>query len=346
MAIVKAIDFALSPILGPASSHILANSKALQDSPYIAENDARLRIFLAAFIFNLLVVWSACALFIALIDAKSFLLKLGVCGIVASYDVTLAWVWVPHQVIMNVIVPLGGVWAFVEGTKVQTMTARRLAAIGILFAASSLIYPLCVVWPPLLALGCATSASRWTDLEELRRIVMRWGIVLFAFLLPMLAWYLPIAIAGFSVSHEASLGQFSWIHQGYASGMLWKSVWESGVQFAEYLTFYLNVYGLFLAAAVVGIAITMGSRLGSRAVLSDPILCGALATTAVLLLFNFLQGYHRARILLFPLLLLALVGLRFLTRLRVESPALLFCGAVTTAQIFLILQAPHAISQE
>jgi hypothetical protein len=67
-----------------------------------------------------------------------------------------------------------------------------------------------------------------------------------------------------------------------------------------------------MIALAVAAGVTVRRLRPQLRVATDPVVLGALVTVALMLAFNFSQGYHQARLLMFPVLLAQVVLLRLL----------------------------------
>lgn len=299
-----AATIVLSPALVPASA-LLARRL-----PEIGA--AALPSYLAGVVLNGLVLALAAFWMVRLVEAREPLLAAGVAGLAASYDVTIAWLWVPHQIMLNVLVPVGGVVAWLGGRQAGRASPAAVARLGLATAAACLAYGYCLVWPLAFALGvAATSLERgaWPEPGEIVRALV-YGASAAG---PLILYFGAYWLAGRDVAYEAqSVGQFQWVAEAWRQGRLPGEAVARLGNLALITGRYLGLHGLALAIAAGGLA-ALAIRAGrGREVRRDPVLQGATVTLLLMLAFNYLQGYHQARLLLFPLLLLGLAVLRLL----------------------------------
>lgn len=233
-------------------------------------------------------------------------------AMLASYDVAVAWFWVPHQIMMNVLAPLGTVLAFVTGMRLLHLSRQALVALGFVTAVAALTYGYCLVWPVAFGLGglWARRLEGSLEMRGLATALIPFGL---AFVLPIVLWLGTFAAMGREVAYEAqSVGQFTWLGEAMARGDALSEIAARFLRLARTTGGYLGLWGCVMIGLAVALGVVLARRAPGRRVASDPVVLGALVAAALMLTFNFLQGYHQARLLLFPLLLAQLVLLRLL----------------------------------
>ena len=108
----------------------------------------------------------------------------------------------------------------------------------------------------------------------------------------------------------------------------------------QILAGYLSWYGLLLGCGLAALLAHAGSLHLFARVLHDRVLQGAALTVALMLVFNYLQGYHQGRQLVFPLLLMVLAILRLLHLTgwtRAQAPLV---WGLMALQLALLFHAP------
>lgn len=294
------IAHVLSPVLVPAAA--VASRVVPQIQPEL------MVYYLAGIVFNAAILALATAGLLWLLDAKEPMFAMALAGLVASLDVTVAWFWVPHQILMNVLAPVGGVAAYILGRQCNGFSVRGVGGVALAAAAACLAYGYCLVWPPAFEIGLAVSFLRT---GEFRSHAARAIVFALLFCLPLVVWFGAFALQGSQVSYEAQgVGQFQWIGRSLAAGTL---LAETKSHLLEVLTVAAATAGYFclpLAIIIPGLVGTAAWRGTLRAVIGDRCLQGAMLALALMVMFNFLQGYHQGRLLAFPQLLMTICALR------------------------------------
>lgn len=301
---VSAVAHVLAPVLVPAAATL---------APLKERAGELLPFYLAAIIVNAGVLALAFGAFCRLVGGPWRTLdSVALMALLASYDVTIAWFWIPHQIFMNVLVPLGGTLAFVTGLRAAHLSTRAVALMGLATAAGALAYGYCLVWPVAFGLGVLFAHARdgWSGFSRAVITLLPFGV---AFVVPLGLWFGSFWLAGREIAYEAqSAGQFAWVNEALAQRNLIAEIgWRLGRQ-ARALAEFLGLWGgavIAAAGVAAGFAIRTAPA-GHRRI--DPVFVGALVTAVLMLTFNFLQGYHQGRLLMFPLLLGQLVLLRTL----------------------------------
>ena len=329
---VAAVAHVLSPVLAP-----LAALARVQDP----STRTLLPFYFAAVLVNVGVLAISYLILVRLVGLPPAPLGLAaLAGLLASYDVAIAWFWIPHQILMNVMAPLGAVLAFVMGMRTLHLSRSALAGLGAATALGILSYGYCLVWPLAFGLGALWGRAVDARLEpgRLMTALLVYGIACAA---PVLLWLGAFAALGREIAYEAqSVGQFVWVGQAATQQTLMAEIGGRGTRFLAALVGYLGAWGgamLALAAALV-VAASRGHRL--LRVSTDPVVLGSIVAALLMLLFNFLQGYHQARLLLFPQLLAQLVGLRVLAISGSHAAVPPLAAAIAAWQVAMHLLGP------
>jgi len=333
---VAATAHVLAPVLVPAAM-------LLQGTLAMAK--PRVTIFIAAVALNFLLLLQAHAWLVRLIGHDDFATRLALMGTLATSDIAVAWFWVPHQIFMNLLVPIGGVYLFCQGARSELLPARRLFAGGLFTAAGCLWYGYCLIWPVAFGLGALWGLhdyNRAALIEQARRLLI-YGSGVVA---PLAVWFGGYWFSGLEVAYEAqSVGQFQWLSEALRAHRLGAALLEHGIAMARVAGGYLGLHGLLAGIAMLVCLALAGRAGGWRRSLGDAVPVGAVATLLLMLAFNYLQGYHQARLLLFPIALATLVGFRLL-QLAGRGGLIAPAGfALAAVQLTLALARP-AISYE
>jgi hypothetical protein len=255
----------------------------------------------------------------------------------------LAWFWVPHQIILNILVPIGGVVAFMVGIRLRRLTRSQNCVLGSMTGLFVLAYPNALICPMTFFLGGVYGWLKWMPLGT-REAIIRLALYAAAMAFVMLAWFLPyLLMFGKTVSHEANLGQFRWLPEAVRDDEVLSAVALHLNMFAGSLAIYVGPYGV--ALLLVLFAALSVLRVHSPRALRDPVLLASGTTMIAMMLFNFFHGYHPGRLLLFPLLLLVIATSRALLLIGFGRTAAGYLLAVTAIQVALALARP-ALSQE
>jgi hypothetical protein len=240
--------------------------------------------------------------------------------------------------------PIGGVVAFLVGARLPRLTRWQICVLGSITALFALAYPYALIWPVTFCLGGVYGWRQWPDLGT-REAIIRLALYTAAFGLVMLAWFLPyLLMFDETVSHEADIGQFRWLPAAVREGEVLSAVALHMGLFAGSLATYAGPYGLALLLVLFAALFAL-ARVRSPSALRDPVLLASGATMIAMVLFNFLQGYHPGRLLLFPLLLLVIATSRALVLIGAGHTAAGYLLAVTVTQVALAFASP-AVSQE
>lgn len=333
-------------VLGPFTSGLTDDLvNRLRDvEQYLPNAPVLLKYYYAAILFNVLIVALAYFGTTWLLPAQSPMQRIGIAGAIASFDITLAWFWVPHQILMNLLVPIGSVIAFVLGTRLRHLTRLQIAALGLVSALFTLAYPYALVWTVTFGVGGLYGWQKWTA-PGIREAIARFTIYATGFGSLMVAWFMPyLLVFGDRVSHEANLGQFQWLPVALQEGQMFSAIaLHVGITLG-FLFSYNGLYGLVLLLTLLATSYPLVRSHSARALL-DPVLLGVGATMVAMLLFNFFQGYHPRRLLLFPVLLLVIATSRILLLLDAHRTAAGYLFVVAATQVALGFARP-ALSQE
>ena len=322
---VAAVTHVLSPVLVPLAATL---------GPLKPLAGELLPFYLGAIVVNAGVVALSWMVLVRLVGAGSdALTRAALMGLVVSYDVTVAWFWVPHQILMNLLAPLGGVLAFVTGMRAAHLSVSARAWLGLATAAACLTYGYCLIWPIAFALGIGYAA--WTedrlDPRRMAVVLLPYGA---AVVVPLLLWLGAFALAGREVAYEAqSYGQFTWLGTAWKQGTVVRDASARVAELGAFLGGSLGAWGWLSIAAAVGLVGVVSRLLPARRVLTDPVVLGGLVTLGLMLVFNYLQGYHQARLLMFPLLLAQVVILRLLAIASVPRGVAIAATLITLVQV-------------
>lgn len=329
---VAALTHVLSPLLVPMASLL---------QPLRAWPADLLPFYLAGVVFNVgVLVLSFAALRRLLGGNDDPLEKAALAGLLVSYDLMLAWFWIPHQIPMNVLAPLGGALAFVTGMRALHMPARTHVLFGFATSMACLTYGYCLIWPVAYVAGAVFGAAmvRRAEPMQLSRVLGPYAISVCA---PISIWFGGYALAGREFAYEAqSFGQFAWAGEALRSGDLTGEAVRRAWRMTALVAGYLGVWGWFVLACATLLGLAVRFRQPTTRLLSDPTIAGCAVAAVLMLGFNYLQGYHQARLLLFPLLLAQVGVLRLLILARVGAAVPACALAIAAVQLVLGFSAP------
>jgi hypothetical protein len=330
---VSVATVVLSPVLVPAAALVAGTV------PQVPRRD--LASYLAAIAVNGLIVALAAMALVKIAGAEGVpLLAVLLAGLVASYDVTAAWFWVPHQIVMNTLVPVGGVLAYMLGRGSAHLPVRHVALLGLATAVGCLTYGYCLIWPVAFELGLVAgwlAASPRMTARNLAHATVYAGAVC----LPMIAWFGAYAALGGQVAYEAqAVGQFQWAAAALRDGTLVSEGLHRLAVLAHVTAGYFGMAGLALAAIVGALLVVLARQGRLPAAQRDAGLQGAVVVLIVMLAFNYLQGYHAGRLLLFPRMLLVIALLRLMPPAGLAGRRPAVVGAVVAAQTTAMLLWP------
>lgn len=322
---VAAVAHVLSPLLVPAAALVRRTSAATQEL---------LPFYLAGVAVNACVLALSYVLLVRLIGAGADpMVSAALAAMLATYDVTVAWFWIPHQIMMNVLAPLGAVLAFVTGMRVLHLSWQALAVLGLVTALGALTYGYCLVWPLVFAVG-GLWAQTIDGRFQLRRLAMALLIYGSAFVLPVVLWLGAFVVMGREIAYEAqTAGQFAWLGEAVGRGVVLLEIGTRAGRLVTATAGYLGFWGWLMIGLAAAAGVALGRRAPALRLASDPVVLGALVAAASMLTFNLLQGYHQARLLLFPLLLAQIVLLRLLVIAGMAAAVPLAAAAIALVQV-------------
>lgn len=329
---VAAIAHVLAPVLLPLAAVL---------RPLHARAGDLLPFYLAGVVFNVAVVALSFQALVRLVGAGGDVLtRAALMGLIASYDLALAWFWIPHQIPMNILAPLGGALAFVTGMRALHLSPGALGVLGLATSAACLTYGYCLVWPVAFVLGAAFGQVQADRLDAVRLGLRLWPYAT-SVCVPLLLWLGGFAVAGREVAYEAqSVGQFAWPGEAFRSGtLIGEALWRLW-RLAGIVAGFLGLWGWSMLAAALALGVVLRRFRPEARVVSDPVLVGCLVTAVLMLGFNYLQGYHQARLLLFPLLLAQVTILRLLVLAGVPHAVPAVVAAITVLQVLGGFLAP------
>jgi len=298
-----------------------------------------LPFYLGAIVINVLILVATFVLFVLLLDARSPMVIYGLAAIVASFDITVGWFWVPHTIFFNLIVPPSVVMAFLLGMLIRRYQTVEIALLGLLVAAACLSYGFFLIWPVAFVLGALGGWLRWPEGLSPGRLLARLAVFSLAVIAPLVIWFGLYYLADLEIAYEAQRagGQFLWIAEAIRDGRFGEAFSAKYTLFILALTRHLGIYGLGLFALAAGLAGWRVWLVGWRAVFGDPFLIASLVATGLMLGFNLLQGYYPPRLHV-PLILIAILIFLWLLRLsplsRLMAPA---TWSIAVVQIVLAL---------
>jgi hypothetical protein len=298
-------------------------------------------VYLAAVVFNAGVLALMIAGAISLLAPARDTAALAIAAMLAASDIVAGWVWVPHPIMMNGLVPIGGALAYLFGLSLARRQPGHAAIWGLVQAAGCLTYGLALIWPVLTGLG---AIHAWLlRREPLAPAIRNFAIFSIAVCLPLLLWFGSYLLRGQMVAYEAqSVGQFQWMGKALAAGNLPTAMLEQFIGMLQVWAINFRWIGWLVIAGFV-LAVGLALRLG-RPVLRDPVIAACLAALLCLTLFTYLQGYHQPRLHVPALSLVSLMTYRLLSQAGRERLAIAALG-VTALLSFVVLCLAPAVTQ-
>jgi hypothetical protein len=256
--------------------------------------------YFALMLVNFAVLGAAIWMAMRLIDPSEYLLAAALGATVATCDLVHGLFWTQHPNFLNIIVPLGCITYFVAGCRARQMKQKSIAAIGLAAGVGSLAYGYIIIWLPMFVFGSFYRDLRMavTPTEMLRGLLRTLVPLATAGCGPPVVWLASneLGLHGM-MNYEAEIyRQFVWLADAWREGRL-------GAALAEHWNGYLlrqwNWLGwpAPLSLATIALFIWLGHRdWPLRQALLDPILVGVGLTIIAMLIFNFLQGYEKPRL--------------------------------------------------
>ncbi len=307
----------------------------------------RLPLYLGLLALNALVLIVTVRLGAGLLGGMNTPLAFALGGAIVTTDIVHGWFWVLHFAFMNLLMPMGCIFFFVQGCRFRLLSFCEIMVLGLLVAASILSYGFAITWIPAAMLGWLFMA--WRNGRLLPPLLEFTHAATFAVAacLPVVLW---VAFIHFymqhSVAYETGLThQFVWIKEGVAAGQpLLTVLGDKMALFKDSLGQHLLPLALYPLAAA-GVLLLIGGLVGGRDLSAsrfarDPVLAGVVTCLLCMLIFNFFQGYFQARLQqpLIVALFVAVARLAWLLRLELIGTALLL--GVAAEQFWLAFQAP------
>lgn len=314
----------LSPVAGIVRQAVLNGrlSGDFNQSDFLHRYPA----YFALTVVNFLVLAVALILALHLGGRDGSSLALGLAAIVASCDYMHSLFWSQHPSFLNILVPLGAVFFFVEGCRTIASSPRRIFWLGLFQAVGMLDYAFAVIWTPAFMAGMAFWALRSPE-SRAKSLLSKLAIFVLVGCGPYLLWFLLNRFyLHVSISFEAeAYRQFVWILDAQQAGQLAAALAEKARQFGPYVLQSQGPAGAFAVTALLLLA-WMGRK--QRGILLDPMVVGGLVAILGMLSFNFLQGYFQPRMIhgLTIALFLLVMRLSQLTGQQKTGTALLFMG--------------------
>lgn len=314
----------LSPVAGVVRQLVLNGrlSGDFNQSEFLRRYPA----YFALTVMNFLVLGVALVLALHLGGRDGGSLALGLAAIVASCDYMHSLFWSQHPSFLNILVPLGAVFFFIEGCRATVSSPRRILWLGLFQAVAMLDYAFAVIWTPAFVAGMAFWALRCPE-SRTKSLLSKLALFALAGCGPYLMWFLLNRFyLHVSISFEAeAYRQFVWILDAQQAGQLPAALAEKARQFGPYVLQSQGPAGAFAAAALLLLAWMSRKQ---RGILLDPMMVGGLVAILGMLSFNFLQGYYQPRLMhsLTIALFLLVMRLSQLTGQQKTGTALLFTG--------------------
>jgi hypothetical protein len=235
-----------------------------------------------------------------LIGETDHLLAFALGAAIVTGDLVHGLFWTQHANFLNLLIPIGGIFYFVQGCKAREMSQARIALHGLAAGATILAYGYALIWLPAFVLGALYRDWRMSmPAAALARNLARM-LPLFALagLGPPLAWImLNVFVFHLSVSAEAeTFRQLVWMLDAWQQNDLGAALRDKWRAFFPQALLWAGWPAL---AALVGAGMLLVSGKPQSPAANwmlDPILLAIVATVSGMLVFNYLQGYYQPRL--------------------------------------------------
>jgi hypothetical protein len=302
--------------------------------------DVILRRFPAYFgllIFNFVVLGVAVCVAQRLVGELGGALGVALGATVATSDLVHGLFWTQHSNFMNLLVPLGCIFYFIQGCRAREMGKTAIAVFGLGAAAAVLTYAYTVIWLPAFALGSLYRdwrMSAWPT-ETVRNLLH----VLPAFVLagcgPVLGWIVVYKLLfGVTVAYEAeAYRQFVWVFDAWSQGNLATASVAKWHNFFPQVLLWMGWTAPVTVAGIIVLAWCGHKKWPPSRAVRDPIVVAVLITIISMLLFNFLQGYYAPRLVNSVSLALSVALARTAQMTRHERLGVWMLLAVSVGQV-------------
>jgi hypothetical protein len=169
-------------------------------------------------------------------DVSMAIIVFAVGFLFVANDVVRGFLWSPHTQVLNIFVPVFGVYLILLTWLDRLHGSWPAAGLGFAIGLGILSYPIFAVLVPCVVLPALVQILRQPMTKRGERLL---SIVFFvaASLAPYLVWYLFVRIkTGSFYSHEIANGQVIWMGKAFADGgvgALVTGLWERVVQAVE-----------------------------------------------------------------------------------------------------------------
>ena len=222
----------------------------------------------------------------------------GLAAAIASTDLVEGGVWLLHTNIFNLVSAFGTLLFVVLGMQRTIIGRGAVLAGGFLIGLGALVYPAIAIAAPGYVCGRAIGRFR---VENDRRSLMEEALELLAFAAvaaaPVIAWWGANRLFFETGTYlTVDKGHFSWAPLAFKEGKLVEQIaahweWFFGLLMKFSAAEYLLGLGSILLLSL------RGGLAGLKDLATDPVVWAALIAMAGVLSFNFLQGYHAARLM-------------------------------------------------
>ncbi|MCP4329705.1 MAG: hypothetical protein GY791_14860 [Alphaproteobacteria bacterium] len=207
-------------------------------------------VYAAGFIFNGLVLWLAIYLGHRSFRFSRFGQVAGLIALWCASDLVAGWFWVTHSIFVNLLIPVGGLSAFLLGTAIARQSAVRMTLWGLLQSLAALTYGFALIWPILTGLGALWAIASWR--LRYREVSRAFFCFALAFYLPIAAWVGSYLFGGLTLAHEIDCcGQFSWLPRALDGGDVVAEAFRQATLIARNTAKHLNWPGAVVAAMLL-----------------------------------------------------------------------------------------------
>ena len=301
---------------------------------------------IAAIVINFLIVFGTIKLIFEIFAVRK-IDKYGIILVVFTFDFVAGWLWVPHMIFANLIVPFGGILFYRVGLSFFQQSLGKLVLLAVFGSVMTLFYSYCVIWLPLLIIGYIHSIlvqtkipGKTTNQKHLPRVFL----TSFVFSGPVAFWWGINIIEGnqfeMTVTHYR---QFTWIVDSYHNQDLFHEMAKRFGSFANSLGETFDLFGLIIVIMFF-LLLLASICLPEKKKQWKAILAPSLICILMMLFFNFFQGYYQPRLQIGILLVLILLNSMMLSGMGMRKSNTIFLYCVGLTQLFMNFASP-AISQ-
>ena len=293
----------LATALSPAAALVnVAAIKGRATGVPAGDFTKRFTAYFALIVFNFIVLGLALILGRRLVGEKDGLLAIALGAAIVTSDLVHGLFWTQHSNFMNLLIPVGCIFYFVQGCRARQMQPLDIAVAGLAAGAAVLMYAYAVLWLPAFVVGSLYRDWRMSQPPSAaaRNLIRMLPPFAVAGCGPVVAWWaLNRWWLHVTVSYEAeSFRQFVWLADAWRDGDLGAAIADKWHQFFPDVLVWAGWPALAVLIVVAALLLAgRDKRTWSMADFArDPIIIAVLLTIVSMLVFNFLQGYYQPRL--------------------------------------------------